>query len=176
MTDTRPILVDYKKILKDFLDAREWTDELEVDQATLQVSLGTGIDIGSQSGRLIIEADCKSAVIDVYIYYELKCKEAKLDQLTLLLNGIHQRWAYGRFVVFPSGQIRWQHRVDFEDASPTGNSINNIVRPGWEAVGMFADVISAVALTKQTAEEALAEYDEAMSDGNSSDDEAPSEL
>lgn len=176
MADERPVLIDYQKVLKEFIDAREWSDELEVNPETSQVCLSTGINIGSQSGRLIIEADGKTAILDVFIYYELKCKESKLEQMALLLNGIHQRWAYGRFVVFPQGQIRWQHRVDFEAGNPTGKTVNNMVQPGWDAVGLFADVISAVALTKQTAEEALAEHDEAQSDGDEPDGEAPSEL
>lgn len=176
MADKQPNLMNYTKVLKEFLDSREWTDELEVDPNTSVISLGTGINIGSQSGRLIIEANNRTCVVEVFIYYDLKCKEAKLPQMVSLMNGIHQRWSFGRFVVFPEGHIRWQHRVDFEDTNPTGKAINNIVQPGWEAVGLFADAISAVALTKQTAEEALSEHDAAQSDSSTGDADAPSEL
>lgn len=176
MADKQLDLMNYTKVMKEFLEAREWTDDLEIDPNTSVVSLGTGINIGSQSGRLIIEANNRTCIVEVFIYYELKCKEAKRPQMVSLLNGIHQRWSFGRFVVFPEGHIRWQHRVDFEDANPSGKSINNIVQPGWDAVGFFADAISAVALTKQTAEEALSEYDAAQLDSSASDVEAPSEL
>jgi hypothetical protein len=92
--------------------------------------------------------------------------------MALLLNQLHTRCKYGTFVAFDDGYVRWQHRVDFEGSEPTAISIQRIVGPGWNIAEQFIDPISAVALTKQSAKEALEEFDEAQQEK----DDGPSEL
>jgi hypothetical protein len=159
--------------MEEFLANREWDDELEVDEEAQTVKLNTGLDLNGQDGRLIVEASEKTCFVDVFIYYTgFKCKPAKLNEMAVLLNQLHTRRRYGTFVAFDDGYVRWQHRVDFEDSEPCGLSIERIVGPGWEYAKQFSDPISAVALTKQSAKEALAEFDEARS----ANDDGPSEL
>lgn len=156
--------IKYQTVLDEFLKMREWTDEYEIDPEKKSVSLNTQISIGEgQSGRLIIEASDETDLVNVYIYYNFTCKAAKLSELAVLLNGIHQRWPYGRFMVLADGYIRWTHRVDFEGTQPTGLAIDRIVGPAWSAVETFADTIAAVALTKQSAADAIQEYDDEQS-------------
>lgn len=152
----------YQVALEEFLAAREWTDELEIDMEEKKVQLATGISIGDQSGnRLFVEGYDETDFVDVFIYYGIKCKEAKLGEMSSLLNEIHRRWLFGRFVCLDDGTLRWSQRVDFEGSSPTGTSIERMVSSGWESAERFLDVIAAVALTKQSAKDAIAEYDEA---------------
>jgi len=176
MANENTLDLNYKKLLQDFLKLREWTDELEEDTENSKMTLSTGIKIGNQGGRLIIEGSDKSGLLDVYIYFDQPCKENKIDQMAILLNGIHQRWAYGRFMVFPDGYMRWQHRIDFEGCNPTGLMISNLVQAGWDITGVYADTIMSVALTKQTAKDALMEFDEARESDNDESDDGPSEL
>ena len=171
----------FQKVLDEFLKEREWTDEYEIDNEEQTVSLSSAINIcEGHSGRLIIEASDRTDCVNVYIYYNQICKEAKLAEMAILLNGIHQRWQFGRFMVFEDGYIRWTHRVDFEGSKPTGLSLERMVTPGWSAMERFANVISAVALTKQSAADALKEYDEEQeadsNSGQSSEGGAPTEL
>lgn len=155
----------FQTVLDEFLKGREWTDEYEIDNDEKTVALNTAINIcDGHSGRLIIEASDKTDCVDVYIYYNQTCKEAKLDEMAILLNAIHRRWQFGRFTVFKDGYIRWAHRVDFEGSQPTGISLERIVQPGWSATEKFADVIAAVALTKQSAADAIEEYDQEQED------------
>lgn len=172
---TEAVVTKYEKIIAEFAAARDWKDEITLDPDTNIVSLATGINFSSQTGRLIIEADNETDVVEVFIYFDLKCKEAKLREMKLLMNELHQRWKFGRFTTYDAGVVRWTHRVDFEGSSPTGKSIEQIVGPGWNAVETFADTVAAVALTKQTAEEAIGEYDAAQ-ERDSDSEEAPSEL
>ena len=149
----------YRDLLQEYLASREWTDELAVDEENSAVQLDTGVSIGEQRGRLIVEASDQSDFVDVFFYLSgVTCKQAKFGEMTKLFNGIHQWMRYGRFELLDDGTIRWFHRVDFEGSSPTATSIHRIVQPGWELVVRWADPISAVALTKQTAEEALEEF------------------
>lgn len=163
----------FHALMEEFLAERGWEDELEVDEEAQTVSLRTGLDLNGQDGRLFVEASEKTCFVDVYVYYTgFKCKPAKLNEMAVLLNQIHTRCSYGTFVVFDDGYVRWQHRVDFENSQPSGLSITRIVGPGWDYAKEFSDPISAVALTKQTAKEALEEFDEARS----ANDDGPSEL
>lgn len=168
----------YQLLIEEFMAARGWNDDLEVDAEAQTAALNTGINLGEQSGRLIVQGCDVNDMVDVYVYYEIKCKESKLEQMAQLMNGLHMRWSYGRFEVFPDGYMRWSHRVDFEGSQPSALSIERMVKPGWDAAQKFADVISAVALTKQSASEALSDYDNEQNDNNKNDsgDEVPSEL
>jgi hypothetical protein len=153
----------YQAVLEEFLAAREWKDEIEIDAETKSVKLAAGISIAGQDGRLFIEASDVTEYVDAFIYFEFRCRENKLDQMAILLNEIHRRWLFGRFICFPDGVVRWTHRVDFENSSPTGLSIERIIKPGWDAAERFLEPISAVALTKQSAKDAIAEFDEEQS-------------
>lgn len=152
------------EVVREFMSARGWEDELEFDPAEGKTALNTGINLGEQSGgRLIVEAYDQARFIDVFIYFGIKCKESKYEEMCILLNELHARNNYGRFQCFRGeGHIRWMHRVDFEGGSPTGRSVEVIVGPGWDVAGHFAGPIAAVALTKQTAFEALRDFDEAQ--------------
>jgi len=151
--------VDYRNVLKQFLDLRGWEDEIDIDEENGTLSVNTEIGINGQSIRLVIEINPEGDIVDVFFYYTILCKKNKINQMAILLNLIHHRWIFGRFEVYETGHIRWRHRCDFEGAQPVGLTINCIVEPGWQAVNKFADVIAAVALTNSTAEEAIAEYD-----------------
>jgi len=153
----------YRSILEDFLAAREWSDELSIDSEKRSVRLETGITLGDQTGhRLIIEASDASDCIDVYIIYGLKCRRAKLDEMSILLNEIHRRWLFGHFTCFEDGTIQWSHRMDFEGSSATGASIEVALRSGWHVTERFLDAIVAVAMTGKSAKDAIAEYDESQ--------------
>ena len=82
-------------------------------------------------------------------------------------------------MALPDGRVCWHHRVDFEGSQPTGKSVEQIVSAGFSGIQEFNDVISAVALTKQTAAEAIEEYDSAQEAQQNVEEESvegPSEL
>ena len=163
----------FHALMEEVLAELEWEDELEVNEEEQTVKLDTAINVAGQDGRLIVEASEQTSYVDVLDYYTgFKCKPAKLDQMAVLLNKLHARWRYGTFLVFEDGYIRWQHRVDFADGQPTAASIQRLIQPGWGVLEQFFDPISAVALTKQTAKEALEEFDESQQE----EKDVPSEL
>ena len=166
---------NYEEVLKEFLAAREWEDALEVNEEEGKVVLSTSITVAEQPGcRLIVEAFNESRLVDVCIYYTLKCKSSKHAEMCVLLNELNCRSNYGKFQCFrEGGHVRWMHRVDFDGSSPTGQSIEFIVGPAWNIAGHFAEPIAAVALTKQTAVEALRDFDEAQQNESPA---APSDL
>lgn len=150
----------YLDILKEFLDARDWGDVPSIDEEGEQISLVSGLTIGEQGGKLIIEISYASEIVDVYIYFNIFCLRHKCVDMAVLFNEIHQRWAYGRFVIQPdAGVMRWQHRVDFEGSSPSGLSLERVFGPGWSCVEEYEEIIRTVALTDLSAFDAVALLD-----------------
>jgi hypothetical protein len=167
----------YQVLLEEYLATRGWTDPLEVDEEKGSVLLVTGVSISGQNGgRLAIEASDATDLVSVFFYLPTVCKESKFDQMAILFNHIHARMTYGRFQCMPDGYLRWMQKVDFEGSAPTPLSIERIVQPGWNIVEQWADTINAVALTKQTAAEAIEEYDEAQQKAQTDDEGGPTEL
>jgi hypothetical protein len=176
----------YQTILEEFLKARGWEDELEIKKpegdSVHIVSLDTSVNQDGTPGRLIIECyEPPADVVYFHFYLDIKCKPAKFDQMTILLNEINIRGEIGHFEVFrDGGHIRWKNKVDFEGSQPTGVSITQNCGPGMDSVGKYGEVITAVALTKQSAADALKEYDEEQEAkekaDSSSEGGAPTEL
>lgn len=160
MTDKQK-LVDFVEPVQEFLDTREWVDELSVDNGEKTVNLVTGVSFSGQNGgKLYIEGWMATGILQVTFYLPFNCRESKLNEMAILINEIHNLNSYGRFQCLPNKadrRIRWIHRVDFEGMQPRGIAINNIVGPGWNLCDHYFEAIAAVAMTKQTAHEALAD-------------------
>jgi hypothetical protein len=185
---TKSFSLKYEKEMQEFLSIYKWDDvELKVDTEIEQVSLSTNITISGQNGKGIIEANSDNDIFDFYIYMlALKCKAKKIDQMKILLTEIHNRWAFGRFEYFMLDDflhVRWRLRFDFEGCTVSGLTIKNNFQAGWDAAERFIDTLMAVALTNQSAEEAIAEYEvererqrEVYEAAQKETDDGPSEL
>ena len=63
-------VLKYEKEMREFLEIMKWKDvNLDVDADNQVVSFGAGVNVGSQSGRAIIEANSDSDLFDFYIYF-----------------------------------------------------------------------------------------------------------
>lgn len=155
----------FEKILKEFLADRDWEDELKTDKESKRVGLATSVIIGSYNGgRLFVDAYYDLEVVAVYFYLPFECSKEKRTELCLLLNDLNQRGQFGGWgglQLLDDNRIRWVHQSDFEGSSPTGTSIEQIVGPGWERVNEFVEIIRGVALTPQSAADALALWENA---------------
>ena len=149
--------------LQTFLSEMEWTDELEYNFDKRFVSLSTPITIGGNDNLLIVEAH-ENDLIDVYVYLRyLTVKHSKIEQMHILLSLINANLRVGKFQYMqrPEWQvIRWQHAADFEGSNPNGTTIRHNVITGLNTVEDYAVPIAAVALTNQTADQALEEFNE----------------
>lgn len=164
-----------QKVLQEFLDAREWEDEIDVDTENNSVQLAVGVNFGEhKDGQLYIDASDENSMYGVFFYFPFKCKESKFAEMCVLLNTLNNKHQYGRFELTEIGQVRWMQKVDFEGVKPNARSIELMVGPGWDAMAYFADAVAAVALTKATAEEAIQQLMEA--ENKSSDSDGPTEL
>lgn len=55
--------------------------------------------------------------------------------------------------------LRWRHVVDFEGCNPTGTTLARNVTAGFSILAEFLEPIAAVALTRQTAADAMTEHE-----------------
>lgn len=163
MADNETPELKYHSAMQEFLHGRGWeNDELKIDVVDRTVEYYATLDIGQTQGRVVVAAHEDDDLVDVYIYFGFKCKEAKRIQMAETLNGIHRRCAFGCFDMDPEdGELRWHHRVHFEGCTPTGTAVENIFGPGWSVCRRYVDVLTAVALTKQSPAEAFADFDTA---------------
>jgi len=173
----------YEKVLKEFLDVREWEDELNKDVENGEISLNTNIKYSNgQDIRLIIEGN-NNGLLKVFRYFDsFLCKKEKIPEMLLLLNCLHMRSGiFGTFNLINltdssnNGKIRWLYQADFEGIDITLDTLHLIFFPANEIVEKYGELISAVALTKQSASDALKEFDEADSETNDETDDETDE-
>lgn len=152
----------YEETLKQFLELRKWSDELILDEDNGKIVLSTGVNIEGQNGRAFIEA-YNDDIIQFYFYYlNFRIKDSKFEQMNILLSLINSRLLIGclKMVGEPQDRmVRWQHVVDFEGADPTGVTIERNFQAGWSALERYIEPVSAVALTKQSATDAINDHD-----------------
>lgn len=187
MTEKEKPQLKYEAEMNEFLSIMKWNDvELISNIEAQQVVVATGVSMDGQDGRAIIEANSDNDLFDFYIYYtSIKCKPNKWEHMQWLMNAINERFSFGRFECFEvegDRRIRWRNRIDFEGSNISGASIRNNFKPGWDGTEMFASVIAAVALTNQSAKDAIAEYDKERDEARrasasqETDTEGPTEL
>ena len=151
--------MDSKAILQEWLDSRGWDDELIVSDDGTEVSLRTGIELDENSWNLFVDANNQSCLVGFFLYSSFKVKTAKRAEACLLVNEINDRMRLGRFVVRDNGQIQYRQQVDFEAAEPTSRSMELMAVPAFSFCETYNSTLAAVALTKQTAADAIAEFD-----------------
>jgi hypothetical protein len=165
------LAIDFKKTLQEFLEIREWEDEIEFNENTEQWYVGTGVRIGEHSAKLFVEGRDSTGIVGIFFYFETKCKETKADEMAKLLNWVNYSSFMGNFECVPDGSVRWKLKMDCENAELTGLGLSQNVQHGWDVAEKYRDAILAVAFTKTSAEEAIAEFESA-----NEDDDVPDEL
>jgi len=152
--------IDFKSTIQDFLNIREWEDEIEFNADTDQWYVTTGVSISEHSGRLIVEGRDSTGILGIYFYFATTCKDVKFDEMSKLLNWINHSSFMGNFECLLSGQVRWKLKFDCENAALNGAGLSQNVQHGWDIAGTYADAIMSVAFTKTSADEAIAEFNE----------------
>lgn len=156
-------VMDFKNLLQDFLSLREWEDKIEFNEGSEEWYVNTGVSIGEHSGRLIVEGCDSSGILGIYFYFLTKCKDGKIDEMTKLLNWTNCHCFMGNFECLSDASIRWRLKFDCENAALTGFALSQNIQHGWDVAGTYADAIMAVAFTKASAEDAIAEFNEVRS-------------
>lgn len=169
-------LQDFDRIFAEFLECRNWSDEIEVDPDTRGRTIVTGVSIQQQQGMLIVEGKNDTAVLGIFLYLKITCRENKLKQMAQLFNWINPRILVGAFECLDDGRMRWKFTLDCENSDIHGSSVSINLQHGWNSFDEFLEPILAVALTKTSCEEAVADHLTPGSDEINDEDDIPDEL
>lgn len=165
-------------LLQSWLDDRDWKEDLEVDHENQSALYTTTVNAGELAFMLYVEAHDKSQFVTAFFYHPVKVKPQKRNEMCELLNTLNTRILMGSFTLLDNSVVRYVHCVDFEGSSPTSLSVEGLVRPGWGFCEQFGELIATVAITKQSAKEALEEFNKEAQkkDQDSSNENVPDGL
>lgn len=139
--------------VQEWIRSLDWEDQVEENTENQTSSVNFGYGINEQSFKAWIETDEKRDWIKVYIYAPFKVLPKKFIEMHQLLNLINLDATMGAISLLDDGRLVWRHIVDFEDTDPSVKAINNQFDPGVNLFQRWFEEISAVALTKTTAQE-----------------------
>ena len=134
----------------------EWNDKILCDDENKTSSVSFIYIINKQSFKVWLETDENKDMISVYVYAPFNALPNKRHDCSMLFNHINNNTVWGSIACDDeNGSIRWRHSVDFEDTDPSIAAIENAFRVGGNIFNKWYDEITAVALTKTTAQEVI---------------------
>lgn len=145
--------------VQEWLDEMEWEEPLERDEEAQTASYNTRYGIKDQGFDLYIETIEKRDWIQIFLYAPFKARAEQHHQVALLCNRINGSIASGAIHVLDNGRIRFRHTVDMEGAEPSTIMITRMLGAAGDVFDHWFDELSAVALTKTTAQEIFDELD-----------------
>lgn len=159
--------------VQEWLDAKEWEDEIQRNEEDQVSQMQCNYGINNQQFRLYIETTEKKDWIEVYLYAPIKVADKKKAESAILFNYINSRISIGAVHFTPDGNIRFRHVIDVEDSEPSIKMIDNMLGSAVLFFENWFEEISAVALTKITAQQVI---DDLEKDDDEEDEEVPDEI
>jgi hypothetical protein len=142
--------------VQEWIAINELNDKILCDDENKTSSVSFIYIINKQPFKVWLETYENSNMISVYLYAPFNALPNKLHDCSILFNYINNSTAWGAIACdAENGSIRWRHSVDFEDTDPSIAAIENAFRVGGNIFNKWYDEITAVALTKTTAQEVI---------------------
>jgi len=160
--------------VQEWLDAMEWEDEITRDEEEQTSQMKTGYTIKEQGFDLFVETDEKRDWIKLYLYAPIKVTEKKREECAILFNYINVQFPVGSLHFLSNGMIRFRHVVDVENTDPSIELINNMLRSAASIFVDWLEEISAVAMTKMTAQQVIDDLEKGQEEEKA--EEVPGEL
>ena len=149
------------KVVAQYLNDEEWTDEIEVSDDRSASTVRTQLGIEDQGYRLFLEANEVGEVFTVYMYSPFKVPANRIDATAKILNRINRtRLRLGRLAVLDNGEaspIQFACSIDVEGGALAPGQIGTIIGVCF-SLGRFHQLLSAVALTKMSEDKLWEEF------------------
>jgi hypothetical protein len=145
--------------VQEWLDEMEWKETVDRNEETQTSQLNCIFTINDQGFDLYIETDEQNDFLKVFLYAPFKALANKYDDCIQLFNRINGRRRFGAVCLQDNGRIQYRHTIDVENADLSTIMITNILNEGRSQLEQWFEEISAVALTKKTAQEIFDELD-----------------
>lgn len=153
--------------IQELILSKGWNDVVIQDEENQSSSVNFRYNINEQSFSVFIDTDEARDAVKFYIQAPFNVLAKQVNEMALLLNRINIETPMGSFVVYPDGTLIWRHSIDFENIEPSTVSLDNNMGAGINCFREWFEEISAVALTKTTAQDIFDELE---------DEETPDEI
>lgn len=145
--------------VQEWLDEIEWNNTINRDEETQTSQLCSSFTINEQAFDLFIETDEKKDFLKFFLYAPFKSIANKYDDCIQLFNRINSLRRFGAVCLLDDGRIQYRHTIDIESTELSPIMITNILNEGRSQFEEWFEEISAVALTKKTAQQIFDEMD-----------------
>jgi len=152
-----------KDVLQQFLDDEQWQDEIAHDDRDDTDFISTGFQIDGQRYRLILITAELPKTIRVLLISPLKVPKARAREAAIVLNALNVRLAYGNLEMDDEGAVYFRWGMDLEGATAVPMQFGHLINAANSAFDEIrAAVIAAAAFSKQSAEDIINNYKNAL--------------
>ena len=169
----------FKEVFQAALDQMEWDDDIAHDDSDNTDFINTGYSIDGQSYRLILVTDEDRQRISISMKSPISIPKNRQKDGAFVVNALNVGLSVGNLEFTENGSIYYRWAIDVDGSAPSADQIKTLIGAAGSAFDeLRASMLGKVAFTKQTGEEIVAEYREAVSQMSSKDDDdsTPSEL
>src|ERR1700721_4242595 len=149
-----------KDVLQQFLDSREWKDEIEHDDSDNTDFFSTRYGIDGQTYILQLTADQDDQIIRVMMVSPIKVPQPRRTEAAVVVNGLNSRFGFGNLGVNDDGTIYYRWAMDVGGATAAPQQFANMVVMAASVFENMSAAIGAGAFSKQSGVEILKDYQE----------------
>jgi hypothetical protein len=157
--DKRKNAMRLTNVLKDWLKAKEWEEQPEIDEENQASSTGFGFTVEDFSLQCWFEIYEKAEIFKLFMYFwDTKVPENRLDEVQKYVTALSNALRIGSLQLLRDDRvIRYCAGIDVEDASFEPAHINNLLNAGARVLEEALPKYMAICFGGKTAEEILAE-------------------
>ena len=143
--------------VKQWLAAKEWSEEPEINEQQQTSTTDSGISIGDFKLKLYFEVMEKGEIFKIYVYFfDAKVPEKKLNEVQKLITGISNQMVVGTLQLLRDDRvIRYYAAIDVENAAFEPAHITNLLNASLHTMEINLPRYMAVCFGGKTADEAL---------------------
>ena len=169
-----------KEAFQQALDQLGWSDEITHDDSDDTDFINTGYSIDGQSYRLTIITDERRQRLAVSMKCPIAIPKARQIDGAIVINALNVGLVVGNLEFPADGSVHYRWAIDVDGTTPSPEQIKVLIN---SATGTFDElrvsIIGQVAFTKQSGEEIVSEYWQAVEQLNNQakdEDSGPTEL
>ena len=140
----------YQKLIKAWLEHKEWTDEATHDEETNQSVVSFSVGINNQSFSTYLEGDGKKDWLSLFMYAPFNVKKEKEAEILKLFNHIHSSTYFGHLVLLNDGRIHYKQIISLDKTDPSLEALDAIYDTAVLVYERYLDGLTEIALTKTT--------------------------
>lgn len=158
--------MNLKSLLENTMKEWEWEDDVESNDDDSVHSVSTLYGIDGHSYRMYIEGHDGPKFIKVYLYSPISIPEKRHVEACVVLNRLNKS-VYSGFLDLSGESVRYVHVVDVEGCQPEVRIISNMRASAGSAFRSdIVQALGALAFTKASADEIIAQFEAPDADGD----------